>query len=868
MSTRINKKIKLSLITLLTFLAILSFAGFFGSKSFAKADQTSTYKVEEFVPNTSLEYYDLSSPIYTYHDDDVTAIAQSNKKLIVYYNGAFTELEYNTLGLPMFEDIKQVKRLDANTLLVLDRASIYTVNLNDLTADKIACTLDGTNLNGSYFDFNGKNLVTSFKSYINVYEFDGTAIISKGSISGGADSPLALNNNGDMFFVDQQTLCMQNLANGFATPIELVKNVSITQMIANDNFLYYVSNMQIYRLNLSTKETTLLSVKYINEQDKAYNLGKIVSPESICFRGENLLVTDNSLNAVQEFIVDGENLIFTGFAIAENKTAYNRIQKDATDIEKSNGKIAVLDGKKLSVMSQDCSQSYARDNFVNFIIDENTDVKYDTTFFALGLNKIMISATTPQRILMLDVNNNQSAGIEITIPAENCLIDDICYQSGFFYVLVHTASHSIVYSISEFDENFTATEQFKVESENEKFSLIEVDVFKNVYLAKTNELYKFPYSGDGYALTDIKTLPATNKLTKIKTGLAGELFVLDDGAINYYDENSSSYTTLLSNIDDLKVKSFALDFDSKEVFILTQDSEMILSTIDLPNLCVNDIEVPTADYVTTDKTADINDLKAYTIKDGANLYSVSILDGKFNFICLADRQDKYLLICPITISNGYQEVAYYALAGQDQVVLAHYSDLIESQIALEAAPQSAFITTDVNMYYMPIITPNHEYALSNEQVVIRLTKGSKIEPIKLFTLLDKQFYYATVIIDGEQVNGYIPVAFTVEVLSKDIPYDNFTFERVNPTTLYKDTSLTESIMELEDNQQVKVLDVENDVMHVLIETEDGFIEGYISIDSVKNQPKQAIRNIILIVLVSACVCATTAYFFIKKKSQN
>ena len=66
-------------------------------------------------------------------------------------------------------------------------------------------------------------------------------------------------------------------------------------------------------------------------------------------------------------------------------------------------------------------------------------------------------------------------------------------------------------------------------------------------------------------------------------------------------------------------------------------------------------------------------------------------------------------------------------AEKNGVILVNKNEINEYAPEQKAAPQSAFITTDVNAYYLPIINAKTEYALSSTDK-IRLEKGAKINP--------------------------------------------------------------------------------------------------------------------------------------------
>jgi hypothetical protein len=170
------------------------------------------------------------------------------------------------------------------------------------------------------------------------------------------------------------------------------------------------------------------------------------------------------------------------------------------------------------------------------------------------------------------------------------------------------------------------------------------------------------------------------------------------------------------------------------------------------------------------------------------------------------------------------------------------------------------------MYYFPLITKAQEYSLNNNGV-IRLEKQALVSVEEKITFLGNDFYFVSITINNEQVKGYIPVSFTVEVLTQDFVWDNYALEEVANTTLYKNADLTEEIDVIENGTKVRVMNNENGVCFVIIDLGDNnFIEGYISSSALKtDEPNTTVRNILIILAVTASVCGTLTYFLLRKK---
>ena len=211
-------------------------------------------------------------------------------------------------------------------------------------------------------------------------------------------------------------------------------------------------------------------------------------------------------------------------------------------------------------------------------------------------------------------------------------------------------------------------------------------------------------------------------------------------------------------------------------------------------------------------------------------------------------------------------MSFLALAGKDNLVLIDSTETIDITDTLNktTAPEKAFVTTDVYAYFLPVITVDSEYALT-DNVAIRLEKNSPISPINTVTFLNKEFYYAQFTVGDNHYTGYVPVAFTVPTLAEDFKWENYSLEKINATVLYANKNLTDKITSLADGTEVRIIEKNNDYLLVAVKTSGGWIKGYISPSAVTDPAGIAVRNALIIIIVFACVFGTTLYFIKRKK---
>ncbi|MBQ8427528.1 MAG: hypothetical protein IJX16_07220 [Clostridia bacterium] len=848
------RKIKYTLVCVLTAMMILSAVALsLGGKSFASADLTPLMaETELFLPKAELEYYPLNNPTDTYSDENLTAIVQNNE-LVLCVDG-----KYQT-PLNFFENLKQVKRLNQTTLLVSDNGSIYSIEIaNPVTKTLLSC--ENSSVGGNYFDVNSNYVITAFAGKAFIYN---SSIDRKVDEFSGidADKPITLNENNEIFYIDTSGQLCKRAIDNISTVFELA-TIQPYKMIADNSYVYYVlsSNSNVFRRSISSGDVTTLSVN-----DTDYDLGKPISPSALAFKNGNLLITD-ATNSIQEFMIDGDNLVFTGFAIAEEKTAFNRIDKKATEIEKYGNSLAVLDGDSLLVVdTQKPFDSYDTKNFKDYSFSDLGFGELDNKSFALGCNTALLSYkhnSSLSELKLLNLADGTLSEQAVKVFDGN-IIRDICYQSGKYYVLADDGSNNCKVFVSDENElNFGE----QVIQTDYAVTEIAVDVFGNVYLLDEINSKICKYTAGNFGTYD--TISYTGTIKKLSTDLGGALFTLIENKVFYLDKEDLWQEIALSPTSieqNAVVKSFAMDFISQEIYFIYEDEEFIYKTEDVCNLAISSLDVPDS-YVTTNTNADFNSFKVYKPTDTANVYSINKSDGKFEYKSLVTERAEYALITEIVKVDSFgRELKMLALAGQDDVVLINANECQLVTVDTISAPQKAFITTAVHMYYLPISTADDGYALS-DTTKIRLNKNTEIAPQKEFTFLGNTYYFASVSIEGVEYLGYIPKNFTVEVLSENFEWDSYTRQTVNKTDVYSDGDLEHVIGVIESGTEIRVFESDGSICKIaFLINETDWAFGYISASVIQDPANVAIRNILIILAVTACVCGTTSYFLLRRK---
>ncbi|MBO7149709.1 MAG: hypothetical protein J6V71_02330 [Clostridia bacterium] len=813
-----------------------------------------TISANNFLPQTDLENLELVEANAVYCDKSITAIVENSYLFTLYFNGERIVINDNIDAL---NQILDVKLFDDNCLFFSANARLYCYDLQTKTYTKVKL---GNSLEEpvSYFDFNQNYLVTTYQDTCKVFQISESAFtsISSSGIKIADGSNVAINQKDELFIVGNNGI-YKTLAS--LPAVQTVDNTLTSDapstIIANDQFIYYILNNKIYSISLLNGNSKQFSTY---SADSDYQLGNIVSPKKISFIDENLLVIES--DSIQEFKIDDDKLIFTGYAIAKGKTAYNRVLSTASKIEKVNDTVAVLDDFKLTIFTDKNTDRYARENYQNYPISSLSIDDITPSNFALGDNNALLyydDGTITKFLSLLDFSkkgNFLSAKATISPDAN---VRDVCYQSGAYYVLCDVGqAPQHVYkstvdngeiSFTQIDNNTSATE----------FTMLSVDVYGNIYLANSNTISKLNKSDD---YTELHNVSSLNNIQRLQTDLLGNLFVLTDGKVRCIN-NGNDYS-----IDN--VKSFALDFVDDNVYIIKEDCEIIYSTTEMDNVSINDLTVPN-DYTLTNPEGTYianENLEFFTVQNDVNTYVINVQDNKFAFEELTDYSGEYVKICAVEYMGTQR---FLVLVNQNDIVLVEvgHAETVLKEKQTDVI-STAFIATNVHAYYLPIINVNADFAFT-DTAKIRLNKTVEIKPRHKINFLDCDYYYADFTFNDKTYSAYIPCSYTVDILSEDFAWDSYNFETLKATSVYTDNTMQTVLVNLADQTQVRLIERGDTVSKIAYKLQDGtYAIGYIYTNSIIDNPSIAIRNILIIVAVVACVCGTLTYFLLRKKKSN
>ncbi len=857
MNNYLKRKTKFYLISILFAMLSFCFAFAFIMPLNVKAENKAISS-SNFLPQSDLENIELSGANAVYCDKNITATVERSYIFTLYYNGEKIVINDDISTL---NEILDVKLFNDTSLFFSANARLYSYNLQTRTYEKVQL---GTSTDEpvSYFDFNQNYLVTTYQATCKVFAISNglfSSVSSTGiSISDGSN--VAINENNDLFIVGSEGIYKtQASLPAVQTPANTLSSDTPSNLIASEDYIYYVAvdsstgNKIIRKLSLSDKSTTDFTT---NPNDEEYQLGNIVAPKKIAFIGENLLVLED--DSIQEFKVDNNQLIFTGFAIAKGKTAYNRVLSNASKIEKVNQTVAVLDSYKLTIFTNNNKDDkYARENYKSYLLSSLSIDEITPSSFALGNGNALLfynDNAANKFVALLDFSKEQfslSNKIQLNLGVN---VIDVCYQSGNYYMLFdYGQAPQNVYK-SVFDNGELSFNKIDNNTSTTEFTMLSVDVYSNIYLANDTTIAKLENS-DTYTQANI--VATFNNIKRLQTDLLGNLFVLADGKVICVN-NHAEYS-----IDN--VKSFALDYVHNHVYFIKNDSEIIYLTTEMDNVSIADLSVPT-DYTLTNPSgvsvANEN-LEFYTAKNNANAYVVKTEDGNFIFEELTDYTGEYVKVCTVEYMNSPK---FLVLANQDDIVLLELDNAqsVEKQKVTDTI-QTAFVSTDVHAYYLPIININSDFAFTNNDK-IRLPKTTQISISHMITFLDCDYYYATFNLNDIEYSAYIPCDYTVELLNKDFSWDSYKIETIKKTSVYSDSDMQTKTANLKEGTKVRVIERGSKVSKIAYKLDDGSYQvGYIYTNKIIDEPSIAIRNILIVIAVAACICGTLTYFILRKK---
>lgn len=882
------KKRKICLLLIVAFAVSCVFALF--SANIFSVGASTPIKPTFVMPKTELEYYALSSPQDVYIGEDYSAIIQNSTTLTVYTkDGGFVN------STATFQTLKQVKKWGDNGILVLDNAQLRCIDINNINAPYFIQNFpEDERISANYLDLNDNYLITGFDQKIYVYKLNGTTVIDRTEIQNAdADKPLCISPNNIVIYVSNTgMLCAKDANNVNAEPIELC-NVSPDKLVADSEWIYFIQSGEIKRLPLpkrgGTPETLLAPETLLVIEDANFALGKLSSPSSISIYNGNLLITDKAINAVQEFkvtpYVDNaetkNGLQFTGFAIAKNKTAFNRPETTNKTIELCNNTLGVLTENELFFYD------VTKDTFDRTAYKQVKLNGFNANLLALGRTSALIADGANKTVKLLNLETLQFSD-GLIIEGNNTPITSVAYQGGKFYIAKLDYNTELgknvldVYTYTE-GETFALTKILTIQDTYHAFdssTCLTIDVFGNLFISdKDSKVYKFAFDGETYADKTLVQNLNVSGIIKMSTDLGGNLFVITSDAIVCHNGSiSESFPIhLLENGNTLIPNGLAMSFENNSVYFVGRNCESIFQSISLPNLTISNVTIPNS-YVLSGSETDIDNLKLYNVKPNANVYAVDDSVGDsfaYNGLTEGITNYNYLYVCDATVSklDGFTNTTLSVLIrienGKHIPMLVNKKDVVQVENFIsDIALSSAYIATDVNAYYLPVITLENTFTLTRNEQILRLAHGTKISPLKTLSLFGKNFYYASINLGGENINTYIPVDFTTNELSTEDNRVQFTIEKSTATDVYSSLALSTKIDTIEEGTSIRIYSVTDNVAKIDYKVGDAWLSGFISTDNIKPHVSNALRNTLIIISVSLAVCVTLIYFILRKNPKQ
>lgn len=854
-------------ITAILVLLTLSAAFFIvGSKGNFSVRAENALNNTRVIPQSETEIFDLNSsaPKSAVVYDGGAAIIREDKTLWIFSDGEYKKYE----GL---SDPGSVRRFGENYLIIASANNLYAINLQDLSAAPEQITYEGVIIACESFGVNGKSLVTKTSSgTIAVYSLSNGFNIEtdkRTELAGVVAkllTPVCFGEGDKVFFVrnGDSKLCEWDPATGKPESIFKPEGEIKTLTYVNGSIYYTVDGKdenenpigKVWRYAVSSSTHVELKIN----AEASYQLGKVINPVDISCYGDDIIITDagSDVRAVQKFVLNGNALEFSGYAIAKNRTAFNRVLTNVYGINEIDrvyginrfGKtLYVLDDNKLTAIKNDENfNAYANESFDNYLVSEIGSPK----IFAAGENSVLF-VYKDYTAKLLTLSPSEETNERLTPLAFNGSVKDACYINGKFYVLTDDGSSSRVYVGTEGSTDFSEyCPSFAGHGVN-----LTVDGYGNAFIADSTSIYK-----------NRERFAANDGIAKLSTDLFGNLYSIKGNEIRYYDETETVWKTVFTA--QAQIKSFSMGIDDDAVYYILDGDEGIYKTTEAKNAAINVLRT-VEEYKTTATTVD-KEFERYTLKDEANVYRATYVKDEQRF---ADRgvtkhESEYACLAKLGFAGVNGQKTFLALAGVNGVVIADETQAEKSNPegeTLLGENYKAYVTTSVNGYYVPVITPDCEYALSNGETVFRLYKGAVLTCEKKFSMLGTEYYLATFNYDGNTVKGYVPVSFTVEVLNENKEWRAYKLETVNKTKLYRTAELAEELLELSKNDEIRVFSIENGVAEVAYKTEAGFIIGYVDASAIINAPNLSVRNILLILAVTACLCGSVTFLLLRRK---
>lgn len=814
----------------------------------AQAQAQDALATEIELPATYLEYRALNAPRDVYYDGEVTAILQTDNTVVLFQNGVYSEIAGNT-------NLSKVRRA-GGALVIQQGASVMLYSLAEGGA-LINATYKAeggeTPLAYSAFDVSGTRLVAYAGTQIDLFdiEYDTAGMpvfVNRRTLSSSAGdvNHIAFNESGDVFFFDDSNhLSFFNVSSP-ETVRRLGSNFSTPTGIAADSEYVFLANEEegLLRISIADGNKEVIVPRTETEID----IDDLVSPAGLALKDGNILVCDAACDKIVEFVEYGydeteEAYRYSGFAITTTANADNRLTSSTLSLSVAGSRKAVLNG---SGMTYDDGNDYR--------IFSLAEAGGTATAVALGETHAAIIIANG--LWFLNLKNGALLRYD---GAYNAAPMQVAYSNGYFYFSTYTYPDSEIYRIRENTVGKTLSEEPAATVAGSLIEDLAVDVDGGIYVLKQTEVTR---------CGDTNGVVFSASPLDIGVDLNGNVYALLSGnRVEYYRGGERRTKTLELHEQNLpadaEANAMAMNFDSDKIYFLFNGYGFILSTAEAENDSITNIAVPEGFALSADSALTPENLELVQPAAGKNLFFVSEeIAGesgeKFDYLSLAAADGKQYVY-------GGETQGFYILLGEE-IALVKKADAQKLPAYTAAEERRAYAATSVHLYYFPVLTQNDRYVLTNAQ---RLPAKREIAVYGFVIVNGREFYYAE---EGGKY-GYVPADFITFELSQTPQSDDFTPKILDAgkkgVTVYADETLGEVSEILYEDTEVKAYatGTEN-VYYVEYTAVDGTTAfGYVSGDCFLARGKHAVRNAVIIVLVTLSVTATS-FYFINRKTKN
>lgn len=534
---RLKKFIILFLIISL-FASVFAFFWVEKPKVFADGGGNELLISKEFLLPEKIEYLEIITPMGAVKFDNGIAVS-ADKKVHIYNGNAYTTLDY-------IADASQIKLFNDRYLFVLNNSSIYPIDLTNFNTPSSPLKFNAESINCVSFDVSGNTLITqtSGSSLIKYAINNDLTVSSSENVISGAEytpddkKPVAINSNGDIFFIHSNTIYVKT-PNG-ETPVEIANGSGVNSFLTTPTHLYYTTDTLINRCEFDGSAQTLIKT---NVQDKNFDIGNVQSPVSISSYNDKLIITDKGICAITEFIDENDTLTYTGFAVASGKTAYNRFP-NATNLALDNDKLTVISGTE-----------YTEITLENNMVDserENYRILTETD-----------ATPTPNHVDLF--------GNEFTVNEKDFCFNGQVIASCLSNITAFAVDkvNSTVYYLLEGSEFIYKTDLLKNASISKLVANQKYNEFKAFKVNENTQIYKAKLNGEKFIYSEKDIISGENEYVFITSASCDSV----SGERTYYYLANANQTILVWENDLVEITSSLVAEDltasPKTVYIST-----------------------------------------------------------------------------------------------------------------------------------------------------------------------------------------------------------------------------------------------------------------------------------------------------------